>query len=267
MELLDNKSKLLGDDLQKEMKFGSKVKVVASYFSIYAYETLKKELENIEELEFIFPSPTFVSDGIKGTIKKEAKEFYIPKQLRESSLYGTEFEIRLRNEMTQRVIAKECAEWIKKKVRFKSNVTARGLQNFIYVDKAIIAAPNHDFTIQGTVKIEKEIDSTLTLPSDTLGYISSIQILVAKDISKKIKSIDIVQDTVIYETAFDRLDVPFEVSLPIKITTSYREFLGLMIITLHHSFQEIYRIFVEDSGDVDDLDVNVDGIMNQVGVS
>lgn len=149
MELLDNKTRLLGDDLRKEIIPGSKVKIVASFFSIYAYETLKKELESIEELEFIFPSPTFVSDGIKGTVKKEAKEFYIPKQIRESSLYGTEFEIRLRNQLTQRVIARECAEWIKKKVKFKSNITPRGLQNFIHVDnnsKKIAYTPIEGFT-------------------------------------------------------------------------------------------------------------------------
>lgn len=134
MEMLDNKTKLLGDDLRTELTPLSHVKIVASYFSIYAFETLKKELEAIEDLEFIFPAPTFVNEGIKGAVKKEAKEFYIPKRLRESSLYGTEFEIRLRNQLTQRVIARECAEWIKNKVTFKSNVTARGLQNFIYVD-------------------------------------------------------------------------------------------------------------------------------------
>ncbi|MGD9909450.1 MAG: helicase-related protein [Candidatus Izemoplasmatales bacterium] len=149
MELLDNKTKLLGDDLRKEILPGSKVKIVASFFSIYAYETLKKELESVEELEFIFPAPTFVNDGIKGTIKKEAKEFYIPKQIRESSLYGTEFEIRLRNQLTQRVIARECAEWIKNKVKFKSNITPRGLQNFIYIDnlkKKIAYTPIEGFT-------------------------------------------------------------------------------------------------------------------------
>ena len=149
MELLDNKTKLLGDDLRNEMSQGSKIKIIASYFSIYAFETLKKELESIDELEFIFPTPTFVSDGIKGTIKKESKEFYIPKRMRESSLYGTEFEIRLRNKLTQRVIARECAEWVKNKVKFKSNISPRGLQNFIYIDngkKKIAYTPIEGFT-------------------------------------------------------------------------------------------------------------------------
>ena len=76
MELFDNKTKLLGDDLRKEIKPGSKVKIVASVFSIYAFETLKDELEKVEELQFIFPAPTFVSEGIKGTVKKESKDAF-----------------------------------------------------------------------------------------------------------------------------------------------------------------------------------------------
>ena len=36
MELIDNKSKLLGDDLGKEITKGAKLRMVASYFSLYA---------------------------------------------------------------------------------------------------------------------------------------------------------------------------------------------------------------------------------------
>ena len=149
MELIDNKSKLLGDDLHKEIKPGAKLKMVASYFSIYAFEALKEELSNIEELQFIFPTPTFVKQGVKDNIKKEKREYYIPKHLGETSLYGTEFEIRLRNQLTQKVIARECAEWIKSKVQFRSNVTNSELQNFIYLennDKKIAYTPINGFT-------------------------------------------------------------------------------------------------------------------------
>ena len=134
MELIDNKSKLLGDDLHKEVKQGAKLKMVASYFSIYAFEALKEELTGIEELQFIFPSPTFVKQGIKDNIKKETREYFIPKHLRETSIYGTEFEIRLRNQLTQKVIARECAEWIRQKVSFKSNVTNSAIPNFIHIE-------------------------------------------------------------------------------------------------------------------------------------
>ena len=171
IETIDNRSKILGDDLKKEIKAGSKVKIVASYFSIYAYEALKEELNNISELEFIFPTPTFVNEGVKDRFKKEKREYYIPKHIRENSLYGTEFEIRLRNQLTQRVIAKECAQWVRNKVTFKSNTTDNGLQNFIYVDngeKKYCYMPVNGFTsvdlgyeknnmmIQGIAKSDEE---------------------------------------------------------------------------------------------------------------
>lgn len=148
MELIDNKSKLLGDDLKKEIGKGAKIKMVASYFSIYAFEALKEALSDIEELQFIFPMPTFVQQGVKEKIKKETREYYIPK-LRENSLYGTEFEVRLRNQLTQKAIAKECADWIREKVKFKSNVTDGELQNFIYVenvDRKVAYTPIKGFT-------------------------------------------------------------------------------------------------------------------------
>lgn len=129
MDVLNNIDKLLGDDLKAELNKNAKVSVAASYFSIYAYEKLKKELQQVEELRFIFTSPTFIADNIK----KEKREFYIPKLNREKSLYGTEFEIKLKNELTQKAIAKECSEWIKKKVTFKSNKTQGALQGFINV--------------------------------------------------------------------------------------------------------------------------------------
>lgn len=116
MELINNTTKTLRDDLSVEMKKGSKLSIAAACFSIYAFQELKKQLSDIDELRFIFTSPTFITEKAK----KEKREFYIPRLNRERSLYGTEFEIKLRNELTQKAIAKECAEWIKKKVSFKS---------------------------------------------------------------------------------------------------------------------------------------------------
>ena len=136
MELIDNKVRLLGDDLKKEIGRGAKVKIVASYFSIYAFEALKRELSEVAELQFIFPTPAFVQQSVKDKLKKETREYFIPKRLQETSLYGTEFEIRLRNQLTQKVIARECAEWICAKVQFRSNITEDRPQNFIYVETA-----------------------------------------------------------------------------------------------------------------------------------
>lgn len=130
MEIIDNTSKTLRDDLAVELKQGSKLSIAAACFSIYAFQELKKELKDIDELRFIFTSPTFTTEKAK----KEKREFYIPRLNRERSLYGTEFEVKLRNELTQKAIAKECAEWIRSKVVFKSNVTNENMMGFINVD-------------------------------------------------------------------------------------------------------------------------------------
>ena len=130
MELINNITKTLKDDLKQEIKKDSKLSVAASCFSIYAFQELKKELTNLDELRFIFTSPTFTTEKAK----KEKREFYIPRLNRERSLYGTEFEIKLRNELTQKSIAKECAQWIKRKVTFKSNVTDENMMGFIHLD-------------------------------------------------------------------------------------------------------------------------------------
>ncbi|WP_313151681.1 helicase-related protein [Lacrimispora sp.] len=130
MNIIDNISKRLRDDLSAELKQDSKLSIAAACFSIYAFEELKKELKGIDELRFIFTSPTFTTEKAK----KEKREFYIPRLNRERSLYGTEFEMKLRNELTQKAIAKDCADWIRQKATFKSNVTTQNMMGFINLD-------------------------------------------------------------------------------------------------------------------------------------
>lgn len=129
MKMFDNVNEIVRDDLISTITKGSKLSIAASCFSMYAYKELKKQLENIDEFRFIFTSPTF----IKAKAKKQKREFYIPRLNRENSLYGTEFEIKLRNEMTQKSIAKECADWIKRKAKFKSNTTGEYMSGFVNV--------------------------------------------------------------------------------------------------------------------------------------
>jgi len=132
MQILDNVNTTVRDDLKNTMKKGSKVSIAAACFSIYAYQELKTQLENVNDLRFIFTSPTFIQEKIP----KKSREFYIPRLNRERSLYGTEFEVKLRNEMTQKAIAKECAEWIKKKASFRSNVTNEQMMGFLTVNES-----------------------------------------------------------------------------------------------------------------------------------
>lgn len=126
---INNTSERLVDDLKSRLSTLSRISIAAASFSIYAFEAMKAELEKVEEVRFIFTSPTFVADKTK----KEKREFYIPKLNRERNLYGTEFEIKLRNQLSQKAIAKECAAWIRKKVKFKSNSSQEGMGGFLHL--------------------------------------------------------------------------------------------------------------------------------------
>src|SRR5690554_1406509 len=135
LEMIDNINRLLGDDLKETIEPGTRLKIAASCFSIYAFEALKTELANIDSLEFIFTAPTFVPNEVTDRMKKERREFFIPKTQRETGLYGTEFEIQLRNKLTQRAVARECAAWIRKKASFRSNTTKAPMQPFVHVER------------------------------------------------------------------------------------------------------------------------------------
>lgn len=132
MKVFDNVTNIVLDDLTETITRGSRVSIAAAVFSIYAYDELKKQLEGVKELRFIFTSPTFIAEGES----KQKREFYIPKHQREQSLYGTEFEIKLRNELTQKAIAKECADWIRRKVRFRSNISGENMPGFMTVENS-----------------------------------------------------------------------------------------------------------------------------------
>lgn len=127
---LDNVNSKVVDDLKVSIKDGSKLCIASACFSIYAFQELKDQLKNIDELRFIFTEPSFIKD----TEAKQRREFYIPRVDRERTLYGSPFEVKLRNQLTQKDIATECAEWIREKVKFKSNVTSNRMGGFISID-------------------------------------------------------------------------------------------------------------------------------------
>ena len=145
MQVFNNITNFLKDDLQVELSKNSRLSIAAASFSIYAYQELKTQLEDIDELRFLFTSQTFVAEKAA----KEKREFYIPRLNRERSLLGTEFEVRLRNELSQKAIAKECADWIRQKVTFKSNITSENMGGFMNVEantKSLTYLPINGFT-------------------------------------------------------------------------------------------------------------------------
>ena len=145
VKIFDNITNTVRDDLRAEIVRGSRVSIAAACFSMYAYQELREQLASVEEFRFLFTSPTFIREKAA----KEKREFYIPRISRETSLYGTEFEVRLRNEMTQRAIAKECADWIRAKARFKSNTGDEQMPGFMMVsaaEKQTVYVPMSGFT-------------------------------------------------------------------------------------------------------------------------
>lgn len=140
-KVLDNKKHRVVDELKEELNKGSKLSIISAYFTIYAYAELKKELSKIENMRFIFTEPTFVHKE-----QELIREYYIERNP-EKKISGNEFEIKLRNEMKQAAIAKECAEWLEKKAEIKSLKQANPAQpRLVYIEN-----PEDNVSINGTV--------------------------------------------------------------------------------------------------------------------
>lgn len=134
MKIIDNINNKLGDDIKKELKRGDKCYIASAVFSMYGYSELKRELEDIEELKFIFTNPIFIK---KEKDKKQERQFEIDIHKREKNIAGSEFEIKLKNQLNGRAIAKECANWIRKKAKFKSNINNNYIQKFFNINDKI----------------------------------------------------------------------------------------------------------------------------------
>jgi SNF2 family DNA or RNA helicase len=153
-KMIDNKhSGTVGEELKNHVMRGSKLSVVSAYFTIYAFQELHSELKKIDQMRFIFTEPSFVKKG------EEEKRQYMIQRGKESQISGNEFEIKLRNELNQAHIAKECANWLRNKVEIKSFCEPNpAQQRSIFVENG-----EHNLSINGTV------DFT----ADGLGFVSS----------------------------------------------------------------------------------------------
>ncbi len=224
MKLIDNVSHTLKEDLVNEIKNGNKLSIAASCFSIYAFQELKSQLKDIDNLRFIFTSPTFVTE--KAT--KQQREFYIPRLNRERNLWGTEFEVKLRNELSQKAIARECAEWIRKKACFKSNRTNENMMGFVNVDNTTYM-PVNGFT---TVDLGCERGNNAYTMISRLDYPESSSFLTLFDqLWNDSKRMQVVTE--------DVLD---------NITNAYKENAPdfLYFVTLYNIFNEFLEDISED---------------------
>lgn len=54
LKFLDNKNEFVYKELQESIKKGSKLSIISALFSMYAYDGLKKDLNKIESMRFIY---------------------------------------------------------------------------------------------------------------------------------------------------------------------------------------------------------------------
>ena len=146
MKVIDNRVNKFGNDLKEEIKANDSCFIASAVFSMYGFYELKKELKNVKELDFIFTNPTFIKE------KKDARTeriFELDSFKREKSLSGSEFEIKLKNKLNGKAIARECAEWIKNKAKFKSNVNDNSIQKFMNINDKITYLNVDEFSSAG----------------------------------------------------------------------------------------------------------------------
>ena len=194
-DFFDNRSRIVKDELVKTIEAGDKVSVAASVFSMYAYQELKGQLEDLDEFRFIFTSQAFT----KQRAPKEKREFYIPRMTREQGLCGTEFEIRLRNELTQKAVAAECAAWIRAKAKFKSFDGEGRMTGSFNIEKPLSEdivsyMPFEQFT---TGKLGVERDSAAQGPTMRLDTAQSVGLLRSFDEAWEAPELQDVTDAVI----------------------------------------------------------------------
>ena len=155
MEYLDNTGRQrLGDALKEAIGEDAKLSIIASYFTIFAYGELKEELSKVNELRFVFDQPTFLK---KMESEKEPREWEITRRGRELGVAGTGLELTLSNNVNQRALARECAQWARERATFKSAkrsgmIATSGsyhVENPHGEDHAFMGSSANAFTLEG----------------------------------------------------------------------------------------------------------------------
>ena len=131
-----------GEYIADQLTSNTELSIVSAYFTIQAYAdaALKGKLDQIKHLRFLFGEPKFISaldrDG------KTSKEFGL-----------TEQGLEIKNQLSQRKFARDCAEWIKRKVDIRSVTQTGFLHGKMYHisngEKAHALIGSSNFTVSG----------------------------------------------------------------------------------------------------------------------
>lgn len=192
-KMLDNKKNgTVHEELRENIVNGTKLSVISAYFTIYAYYELRRELNKINSMRFIFTKPSFLNND-----NEQYREYYIDKNF-ERDPFVNEFEIKLRNEMKQGYIARECAKWIEKKAQIKSFKNINTAQpRMIYIensDENVLINGSVDFTTDGlgiTPSNRSDLNSCVYGEEATYHYLQNFNelwedISLVKDVKGKV---------------------------------------------------------------------------------
>lgn len=149
----------VGAFLQESILPGSELAVVSAYFTIYAYAALRRQLDAIARMNFLFGEPRFINS--LDPDKTEKKHFVID-----------DVGLRLSNVLQQRQIARDCAAWIREKVAIRSVRKANLLHGKMHhvrhhgVTKAILGSSNFTTHGLGLSEANNNIELNLVVDSD-----------------------------------------------------------------------------------------------------
>ncbi len=154
----------LGDDLLDHLVQDADVQIASFGFSLSAFERLEKALRNVRRIRFVFTTPTFSpQNGIQERLKTERREYYIP-GLGYVESFDDRYEIRIRNRLQQRAIARQCAKWIKSgRIQFRSVTPQTQLQDVLTIqcgEENIVYLPFPGFT-SGALGFEPDLPGAM----------------------------------------------------------------------------------------------------------
>ncbi|MBC7474031.1 MAG: DEAD/DEAH box helicase family protein [Candidatus Sericytochromatia bacterium] len=141
----DNRSKgSVGSFLKDNILPNAILSVVSAYFTVDAFnhEKLKDKFNSIESMRFLFGEPTFVKNI-------ESNQYSINFKIKKDLELAQDNDSRsLTDYLKQRSRAKECADWIEKKVEIRSMIKPNFLHGKLYHINNTKALDSQDEPIQ-----------------------------------------------------------------------------------------------------------------------
>ena len=123
--IVDNRTRQVGNFLRERIEDGAVLSVVSAYFTIYAWEALRDELERVGSMRFLYGEPRGV--GAMDPVEDDGKAFRLTE----------DGGIELKRVLKQKPLARTCAEWIGKCVSIRTVAQANFLHGkFYHVERA-----------------------------------------------------------------------------------------------------------------------------------